>query len=175
MRPTKLKFRCCGVVVLLLCLSTFTLVFADAKQLPSIEFKLGYVDGSMSDARGRPELTEDGLRSVRMIQSVSVDFAAGDEAVSALQFTIGAANDLGSIADIRSCSAVLPDTHIGGCKVKDEKILFYVFSPINAPLPSGNILQLKLSRPAGANGVNLDKIVMADVNGAELNDFRRPQ
>ncbi len=99
--------------------------------------------------------------------SIALSFDAGNKQVSAVQFLISADTDL-SKADISGCADALPDTHVGGCKIKGENILFYAFSPVNAALPSGVLGTISLGSVGVAGQVKVSEPVMADVNGVEM-------
>lgn len=175
MRLIDFKIYFVGSVLFAIFLITPSAVYSESDRLPGITYSLDRVGDVMRNERGRPEIRSDSVSGGPAIHSVSFDFSAGGEQVSAVQFTIGADGDLGSVSDVRSCSASLPETHIGGCKIKGEKVLFYAFSPVNAPLPAGNILKLNLTRPVAPSGFTVKGIVMADVNGKELKNFQRPE
>lgn len=98
--------------------------------------------------------------------NVEFAFDAGNEKVSAVQFLISSDVDL-SLADLSNCASMLPDTHVGGCKVKDEDVLFYAFSPVNAPLPNGVLGSISVNGERNIQ-VDISDQVMADVNGVEL-------
>ncbi|MEX2499950.1 MAG: hypothetical protein WD397_13860 [Wenzhouxiangellaceae bacterium] len=99
--------------------------------------------------------------------TIELAFDAGSARVSAVQFLISADRDL-SAGDISGCASNLPDTHVGGCKVKGENILFYAFSPINAALPSGVLGSISLGPAASGLTVEVSEPVMADVDGVEM-------
>lgn len=99
--------------------------------------------------------------------TIELTFDADGKQVSAVQFLISADRDL-SAGDISGCAANLPDTHVGGCKIKGENILFYAFSPVNAALPSGVLGTISLGSAASGLTVEVSEPVMADVNGVEM-------
>ena len=120
-----------------------------------------------SDKRSIGRDSAPGLGIPARAGNVQLGFDAGDRQVSAVQFLISADRDL-SGADISGCAAGLPDTHVGGCKIKGENILFYAFSPVNAALPSGMLGTIALPPGAGSVQVSVTEPVMADVNGVEM-------
>lgn len=100
--------------------------------------------------------------------SIQLGFDDGGKQVSAVQFLISANADL-STADISGCAANLPESHVGGCKVKGQNILFYAFSPVNAALPSGVLGSIEGVTGSGRNlQVTVSEPVMADVDGVEM-------
>lgn len=108
-----------------------------------------------------------GAAGLNRASNIELAFEAGDQKVSAVQFLISSDIDL-SEADLSNCAGMLPDTHMGDCKVKGENILFYAFSPVNAPLPDGVLGSISVN--AGRNiEIETSGWVMADINGVELN------
>mgnify|MGYP005865813619 CR=1 FL=1 len=110
----------------------------------------------------------------RDVSNIQLGFDAGGESISAIQFDITSKLDVASF-DISACSSNLPSTHIGGCKLKKDRIVFYAFSPTNAELPSGILGNLKLRSGAGVDSITLSNEVMSDTNGVELESDRLPK
>jgi len=92
----------------------------------------------------------------------------GDQDVSSVQFLISSGRRIVDSVDISRCAAYLPDTHVGGCKIKGEKILFYAFSPVNAKLETGFLGELDFSRPVNAASLQITEEIMGDTQGAEI-------
>ncbi|MGK7295897.1 MAG: hypothetical protein ACNS61_08740 [Candidatus Wenzhouxiangella sp. M2_3B_020] len=99
--------------------------------------------------------------------AIQLGFDPGQKQVSAVQFLISANHDL-SDADLSACAGGLPETHVGGCKVKGENILFYAFSPVNAALPGGTLGKIALPAGTASVQVEVSEPAMADINGVEI-------
>ncbi len=142
---------------------------ADSDQGPTVSASISGNSGSASFAEKHSLRRDSGQRGGLATTSGTIELAfdAGGERVSAVQFLISADRDL-SAGDISACAVKLPDTHVGGCKIKGENILFYAFSPVNAELPSGVLGSISLGPAASGLTIEVSDPVMADVDGVEL-------
>lgn len=109
-------------------------------------------------------------RSGPSVDSVKFGLDVGGEEVSSVQFTISSGRAIADSIDLSRCAAYLPDTHVGGCKIKGDEILFYAFSPVNATLETGFLGELIFDRPVNVTALAISQEVMGDTQGAELNN-----
>ena len=133
------------------------------------------VERSIESQRGnstRPELNRANLleaaRSGPSVGSVKFGLDVGGEEVSSVQFTISPGRAGADSIDLSRCDAYLPDTHVGGCKIKGDKILFYAFSPVNAKLETGFLGELTFNRRVNAAALKISEEIMGDTQGSEL-------
>lgn len=92
----------------------------------------------------------------------ALDFLNEDR-VTALQFDIiidGVSNKQMKAVSLDSCISGLPKTHIGVCKLNNNRLRVLVYSQSNAILESGSIGSFILSKGVKKSGVKINSIVM---------------
>lgn len=156
--------------ILALLLALTSAAIADDRPLVFIDFNNGL--SSQINSEGidalRPDLMLAPSAAVAPNGPVRFGIDVGKEKVSAVQFLITGPQGFADSADLSNCDAYLPQTHIGGCKISGDGILFYTFSPVNAELNTGFLGEIRLGRNFDVSVLGVAGEVMGDPTGAEI-------